>query len=159
MHLHYIYYSATISSFRDFLRFTEVCHLSSDETRWSRLVVVVHLHTFNITVEATSIIEMNNSRNHIYFHDLPTAKICWKLCHTLHLKYPYSCAYQLHHILSLSLHYLFILEEAYTTMIIVHSTGEEVIVLCTSTIFSYLVNYIDGIHDIIGTMVRRVLHL
>ena len=45
-------------------------------------------------------------------------------------------------------------------MIIVHSTGEEVIVLCTSTIiFSYLVNYIDGIHfvinEIIGTMIRR----
>ena len=44
-------------------------------------------------------------------------------------------------------------------MIIVHSTGEEAIVLYTSTIiFSYLVNYIDGIrfviNEIIGTMIR-----
>ena len=56
------------------------------------------------------------------------------------------------------------LEEAYTTMNIAHSTGEEVIVLRTSTIiFSYLVNYIDSIHfvisEIIGTMGRRVLRL
>ena len=35
-------------------------------------------------------------------------------------------------------HCLFIFEEAYTTMIIVHSTGEEVIVLCTSTIIFFL---------------------
>ena len=55
------HYSATISSFRDFILFTEVCHSSSDETRWNRLVVVVHLDTFDITVEATSIIKMNNS--------------------------------------------------------------------------------------------------
>ena len=61
-------------------------------------------------------------------------------------------------------HCLFILEEACTTMIIAHSTGEEVIVLCTSTIiFSYLVNYIDSIHfvisEIIETVVGRVLPL
>ena len=44
-------------------------------------------------------------------------------------------------------HGLFIPEEAYTTMIIAHSRGEEVIMLYTSTIvISYLVNYIDGIH-------------
>ena len=55
------YYSAAIGSFRDFILFTEVCRTSSDETKWNRVVVVVHLHTFNITVEATSIIEMNNS--------------------------------------------------------------------------------------------------
>ena len=54
------YYSATVSSFRDFILLKEVCHSSSDETRWNRLVVVVHLHTFNITVEAVSIIEMNS---------------------------------------------------------------------------------------------------
>ena len=79
------YYSATISSFRDFILFTEVCHSSSDETRWNRLVVGVHYHTSNITVEATNIIEMNNSikqiqrarlrvddsQNHLSFHDLP----------------------------------------------------------------------------------------
>ena len=40
--------------------FTEVRHSSSDETRWNSPVVVEHLHTFNITVEAASIIEMDN---------------------------------------------------------------------------------------------------
>ena len=54
------YYSATISSFRDFILFTEVCDSSSDETKWNRFVVAVHLHTFNITVEATSVIEINS---------------------------------------------------------------------------------------------------
>ena len=48
-------------SFRDSILFTEVCHSSSDETRWNSLLVVEYLHTFNITVEAISIIEMNNS--------------------------------------------------------------------------------------------------
>ena len=44
-------------------------------------------------------------------------------------------------------HCLLNIEEAYTTMIIIHSTGEEIVVLCTSTIiFSYLVNYIESIH-------------
>ena len=59
--LHSFHTTATISSFRDFILFTELCHSSSDETRWNRLVVVVHLQTFNITVGTTSVIVMNNS--------------------------------------------------------------------------------------------------
>ena len=39
-------------------------------------------------------------------------------------------------------------------MIIAHSTGEEVIVLCASTIIiSYLVNYIDDIHFVISEII------
>ena len=54
-------------------------------------------------------------------------------------------------------HGLFMHEEAYTTMIIVHSAGEEVIMLCTSTIsISYLVNYIGGIHFVINEIIRAV---
>ena len=85
-----------------------VCHKSSNETRWNRLVVVVHLYTFDITVEATIIIEMNKSikqiqrarvddmQNHIYFHDLPTGRIYLKLCHTLRRQrsiYPFGMDY------------------------------------------------------------------
>ena len=43
-------------------------------------------------------------------------------------------------------------------MIIAHSTGEEVIVLCTSTIIiSYLGNYIDGIHIFINEIRRAMI--
>ena len=51
-------------------------------------------------------------------------------------------------------HGLFIFEEAYTTMVIAHSTGEEAIMLHTSTIvISYLVNYLHGIHFVINEII------
>ena len=44
---------------------TQVRNSSSDETRYNTLVAVEHLYTLNITIEATSIIEMNNSTKQI----------------------------------------------------------------------------------------------
>ena len=91
------YYTRVLASahFWDYILFTEACHSSSNETRLNRHVVVVHLHTFNITVEATRTFEMNKSikqnqcawfqvRRHAKSHityDLPIVMIYRKLCH------------------------------------------------------------------------------